>query len=625
MLPFVPPQDEFEVVCFDFGVELDDVDEEVDEATGEKKIIYKIDIPANRYDLLCLEGIGRAMNVFFNGHEPPTYSVVPQSDPNNAMTVEPATNAVRPFVVCAILRGVSFDEQRYNSFIELQEKLHQNICRRRTLVAIGTHDLDTIQGPFTYTARKPADIKFVPLMQAREFDAAELMEFYRTDPDGKAIKPYTDIIYDSPVYPVIYDANGVVLSMPPIINGAHSKISLQTKNVFIECTATDRTKAMVVLNTVVTMFSQYASPKPFVAEAVPVTYQHDGTTVVTPELGTWEASANVEELNSLIGIDITPDTICALCKRMQLWPARYDAAANEVRVAVPPTRADILHACDVIEDVAIAYGYNNVARRVPPTNTPGKQLPVNQLTDLLRDEIAHAGFMEILTLGMCSHAENFAHLRRKDDGATAVQLANPKTIEFEVVRTSLLPGMLKTLNENKSMPIADGVRLFEISDVVLLDAAHRTVHAPGVVSATGARNSRRLAALFSSHSAGFEKIHGLVDRVMQLLSVAPHPGYVAVKDLAAIGHQGGVQGWYKIVPGASETFFPGMAADILYVEKRLDATNAGEDDAKQQARAPVKVGSFGVLHPEVLANFKLDYPATVLEMELEPFLHGVTH
>ena len=54
-------------------------------------------------------------------------------------------------------------------------------------------------------------------------------------------------------------------------------------------------------------------------------------------------------------------------------------------------------------------------------------------------------------------------------------------------------------------------------------------------------------------------------------SVAPHPDYVAVKDLAAIGHQGGIQGWYKIVPGSSDTFFPGMAADILYVEKRLDA------------------------------------------------------
>jgi phenylalanyl-tRNA synthetase beta subunit len=42
-----------------------------------------------------------------------------------------------------------------------------------------------------------------------------------------------------------------VLSLPPIINGAHSAITLKTRNVFIECTATDLTKANIVLNTMV--------------------------------------------------------------------------------------------------------------------------------------------------------------------------------------------------------------------------------------------------------------------------------------------------------------------------------------------------------------------------------------
>jgi phenylalanyl-tRNA synthetase beta subunit len=66
--------------------------------------------------------------------------------------VKPETALIRPFVVCAVLRGVTFNESRYNSFIDLQDKLHQNLCRKRTLVAIGTHDLDTLQGPFTYEA-----------------------------------------------------------------------------------------------------------------------------------------------------------------------------------------------------------------------------------------------------------------------------------------------------------------------------------------------------------------------------------------------------------------------------------------------------------------------------------------
>lgn len=158
--------------------------------------------------------------------------------------------------MAAILRGVSFTPVNYQSFIDLQDKLHQNICRKRTLVAIGTHDYDTIEGPFTYEALAPEDIKFAPLNQEKVMNAAELMKFYESD---NQLKKYLPIIRDKPRYPVIYDKNRVVLSLPPIINSNHSKITLNTKNVFIECTATDLTKAKVVLNTMVTMFSEYTA------------------------------------------------------------------------------------------------------------------------------------------------------------------------------------------------------------------------------------------------------------------------------------------------------------------------------------------------------------------------------
>lgn len=102
--------------------------------------------------------------------------------------------SIRPYVVCAVLRGVSFTQERYNSFIDLQDKLHNNIARRRTLVAIGTHDLDSVEAPFSYEALPPASIEFVPLSQARAFRADALMDFYRTDPSVKHIKPYVDII-----------------------------------------------------------------------------------------------------------------------------------------------------------------------------------------------------------------------------------------------------------------------------------------------------------------------------------------------------------------------------------------------------------------------------------------------
>jgi phenylalanyl-tRNA synthetase beta chain len=86
---------------------------------------------------------------------------------------------IRPFVVAAILRDVKFTPDTYESFIDFQDKLHQNICRKRTLVAIGTHDFDTIKGPFVYDARKPQDIVFTPLNKTEEMDGVKLMDVFQ--------------------------------------------------------------------------------------------------------------------------------------------------------------------------------------------------------------------------------------------------------------------------------------------------------------------------------------------------------------------------------------------------------------------------------------------------------------
>lgn len=88
------------------------------------------------------------------------------------------TQVIRPHAVAAVLRNIRFDKNVYSSFIDLQDKLHQNLCRKRSLVAIGTHDLDTIQGPFVYEALSPDSIKFKPLNQTKEYTAAELMDLY---------------------------------------------------------------------------------------------------------------------------------------------------------------------------------------------------------------------------------------------------------------------------------------------------------------------------------------------------------------------------------------------------------------------------------------------------------------
>ena len=554
------------------------------QSAEEDEVIYKIDIPANRYDLLCLEGIAKALNVFRGQCPAPTFRLVepPNGAPRQRMIQKPETLLIRPFVVCAVLRGVAFDKAKYDSFIDLQDKLHQNICRRRTLVAIGTHDLGKIRGPFTYEAKPPEDIEFVPLKQTESFRANDLMEHYKSD---QKLKHFLHILEGSTVFPVIYDADRTVLSLPPIINGAKSAISLDTTDVFIECTATDLNKAKIVLNTVVTMFSQHCA-SPFCVEPVDVVDAMDEEKAY-PDFMTRFVEVDPEYVNKRIGVDIAPRDMAALLCRMQL-PTKLaeksdggEERAPLLRVEVPPTRSDVLHPCDVAEDVAIAHGYNNIQRTVPPLTTVGAQQPLNHFSDLVRNEMAYLGFSEVLTWILCSHDDNFANVNRVDNGVdSAAIVANPSGIDVQVARSSLLQGVLKAMGANKDAPVP--VKLFEVGDVVLIDPD----------ADVGARNARRLLALFCGKTSGFEVVHGVLDRVMVVVGAA--------KGTTGGGGGAGYDAGYEVRPCAEATFFPGRQAKIV--------------------RGGREIGTLGVVHPDVLARFDVVNPCSVLELDLEPLM-----
>lgn len=541
-------EEEFEDECFDFGIELDDVVEE----NGVTK--FKIDIPANRYDLLCVEGLSRAMNVFRERSKTPRF-IVHQACLK--MIVDDSVKSVRPYCVAAVLRDITFTDEVYNSFILLQDKLHQNIGRERSLVSIGTHDLDTIQGPFTYKALPPKDIKFQPLNQETVMSAPEMFEKFRQT----YLKPYLQIIEGSSLYPLITDANGVVLSLPPIINGEHSKITLNTKNVFIEVTAKDREKAKIVIDTICSMFSEHCSNQ-FCCEAVEIV--SSSGSVMTPNMGYRTEVCSAKEMCLKSGItDLSSEDVANLLCRMYL-PSK--CIGDEVSVEVGPTRHDILHQCDIEEDVAIAYGFNNIPKQIPDIYTIGTEQEVNKLTDSVREELARAGFTEVLTFSLCSRDDISSNLRIPKAIDNAVQIANPKTYEFQVVRTQLLPGILKTVSCNRKMPLP--LKLFEVSDVVIQQEE----------ADTGCQNLRNVCALYCGKTSGFEVVHGVLDRLMMALNE---------KD-------------YSIQQSGDPMFFSGRGADVILGSK--------------------KIGHLGILHPEVLEKFEISLPCSVLEINLEPLI-----
>lgn len=530
------------------------------------------------------------------------------------------------------------------------------------MVAIGTHDLGTIAGPFTYEALPPQEIKFAPLNRPGQvMDGVKLMEVLETD---RHLNKYLSIIRDSPVYPVILDKSRTVCSLPPIINSEHSKITLDTRDVFIDMTATDETRLESAMNILVAMFSVYCS-EPFTVEPVKVTYQ-DGRSSVQPSLAPRKTTARVSYINTCTGLSLKAEEVVGYLKRMG-----HDASLSKekpeevIDVDIPCTRPDVLQECDLMEDVAVAFGFDNLPRRFPSTNTIAAPLPINKLSDLVRRECAYAGWIEVLPLILCSRAENFAALRRKDDGS-AISLENPQTAEFQVVRTSLLPGVLKTVRENRKHALP--LRTFEVSDVAFKDEVTDPERC--------ARNERHVTAVYCDKSANFEVVHGLLDRLMRALDVPR----ISRDDKAA------KRGYY-LAETDHPTFFPGRAASIFVRGSTTSATEdalsshgppaapildsavttkatSGSTDiaqpkAEKDESASVKVtntlssaadslgkalsdivsgktasnvaqkvrqggdvdiGLIGVLHPEVLSSFELDYPCSALEFDLEVFL-----
>jgi phenylalanyl-tRNA synthetase beta chain len=230
----------------------------------------------------------------------------------------------------------------------------------------------------------------------------------------------------------------------------------------------------------------------------------DGKSTIYPSLDYRTVETSADYITGCIGADLTPELITSLLAKMGVEASHK---GKEISVSVPPSRSDILHPCDIMEDVAIAHGFNNIKETMPKSNTIAIAQPLNKITDALRGECAMAGFTEVVPLILCSHDENFAWMQKEDDGSTAVKLANPKTIEYQVVRTSLLPGILKTIKENKNASLP--LRLFEVSDVVFKDASMER----------RARNQRNFAAIYCGTSSGFEAIHGLLDRVLAMFEI----------------------------------------------------------------------------------------------------------
>jgi len=238
--------------------------------------------------------------------------------------------------------------------------------------------------------------------------------------------------------------------MPPMINSEPTKLTVNTKNVFIDVTGLDATKSKLVLTSIITMFSMYCKT-PFQIESVVLESELDGSKIDYPTLQPTVIKANHRYLKNLTGAEFEKNDVPRLLKKFGMeTEVLEDTNTKEInyRITVPVSRTDVLHACDIAEDLAIAYGYNSIKKVLPQTVCSGYQQPINKLTDLVRYEMADYGYVECLTFSLLSKKDQFTNMEENYKEDEVVVISGAKTHEFEVFRKSLIPGLLKTIEAN---------------------------------------------------------------------------------------------------------------------------------------------------------------------------------
>ena len=576
--------EEFDDLCFEFGIELDDVTSEKQMAEGEKKnstsntenlsneVLYRIEVAANRYDLLCVEGIALALKIFLKKMTFPIIKPLNKlPEEERQLIVEPSVDLVRPIGLAAILTNMTFTDDSLRGFMDLQDKLHNNICRGRKYVSIGTHDLDTVKGPFYYRALKPNEFKFVPLNRTQEVDGNGMMQILKEDPK---LSKYLYLIEDKEVYPLMMDSNGVILSVPPIINGMHTKMTINTKNVLIDITGLDYTKCVIVLKILIAMFSKYCS-EPFTVEQVKVTTTKNGESKLYPDCEPRKFVTNIDYLKQTSGIPktVTTDEIVDLLAKMELSSKQLNE--KELEVNAPITRSDILHQCDIAEDLAIAYGYNKIEKLNVNTLCHGKPQPYNKLSDLFRNEMAYNGYVEFLNMALLSKKDMFNNLLEENEDEKTAKISYSKTKEFEYVRNSLIPGILKSIEANKAQQLP--YKIFELADCVEINDDNEV----------GAMNKRKLCFAYSNNTSGLEIIQGMVDKLMKKIDLN--------------FNDNNAKKTYCIKPSNNKIFFEDRQAEIFILDGK-------------------KIGIYGIVHPKVLKNFGIKTPVSLCEIEIQDIM-----
>jgi len=497
-----------------------------------------VEIFPNRPDLLSEQGLARALSSFMGIRKGLRKYTVKKS--NVKVIIDKSVKTIRPYTACAVVKNLKLTDEKIKEIIQIQEKLHITYGRNRRKAAIGIYPLEHIKPPIYYKALNPEEIKFKPLDLNKDLTGNQILAIHPTG------REYGYLLEGKDKFPVFLDSKMQIMSMPPIINSnTVGKITIVTRDVFIECSGFDFEYLHTCLNMVVTALADMGG------EIQSVELSYPEKKYITPNLDGREMKIDITYLNSILG---TVFSESELKKQLELMGYDY----KNKKVIIPGYRADVLHPIDIVEDVAIAYGYENFKGHFTKIATSSAEKPLEIFKSKIREIAIGNNLIEVKNYHLTSRDKQ---AKLMNISLELVELLNSVTKDYDILRHWITPSLLETLQYNKHHDYPQNI--FEIGTSFKFNPN----------SETGVSEHEMFAVALCGNDANFTKIKKILDTFMEALNIT-----------------------YDIVETQHDSFIKGRVGRIVVNNE--------------------KIAYIGELHPQILLNWGIEMPVAILELNL---------
>ena len=419
-------------------------------------VVFDVTVTPNRPDCMSVYGLARELAALYE---------VPLAEPNlalpggdTAISVAIVDDEACPRFVGREVRG-----------IKVAPSPHQIRAR---LTAAGVRPISNVVDASNY-----AMMEFGHPTHAFDVDRLGETVVIRRATQDEPITTLDDVERALDASDIVVADGENPVAIAGVMGGADTEVTNETKNVFIEAAYWDppsvllTSKRLGLRSEASARFERGMDPE-FCRHAADRVAQILVETAGGTVAGVVDAypappvpktiELHMSEIERLLGIRMDSTVASALLERFG-----FDASGNDpLSVNIPTRRPDVHRPADLIEEIARLYGFDNIPGRLRFGD--GMGLPVReQLLRSLRSVMSGVGYHEIFSFSFIGAADLDALQLPGDDPArTGITVVNPLRDEEGVMRTTLLPGLLKAASANLAKRV-DDVRIFEIGKVFL--------------------------------------------------------------------------------------------------------------------------------------------------------------